>query len=149
VVRGGGGIQPDLKVVPDTMTTDEQEFWLGLGAKLPTYRDVVTSYALDLKAESAVSDRRFEVDATMRAELDRRLEDREIDVPADAWGLVEQYLTYEVQRYVFGRDSENERRLSDDKQVQKALELLREARTVGELLTLAEREATSEASRSN
>jgi carboxyl-terminal processing protease len=149
VVQGGGGIQPDLKVVPDTMTSSEQEFWLGLGAKLPTYRDVVTSYALDLKAANGVSDRQFEVDATMRAELDRRLEDREIRVPAEAWGLVEQYLTYEVQRYVFGRDSENQRRLSDDKQVQKALELLREARTVPELLTLAERQSMSEASRSN
>ena len=148
-MRGGGGIQPDLVVLPDTMTSAEREFWLGLGAKLPTYRDVVTSYALGLKAADTIRDPGFEVDAAMRAGLGSRLEEREIDVPAEAWGLVEQYLTYEVQRYVFGRDSENERRLSDDKQVQKALELLREARTVPELLALAEQQSASEAGRSN
>ena len=110
---------------------------------------MVTSYALGLKAANTIRDPRFEVDAAMRAGLGSRLEEREIDVPAEAWGLVEQYLTYEVQRYVFGRDSENERRLSDDMQVRKALELLREARTVPELLALAEQQSASEAGRSN
>jgi len=149
LVQGGGGIQPDLVVVPDTMTSAEQEFWLGLGARLPTYRDAVTSYALELKAAETVLDGQFEVDAAMRAGLVRRLREREIEVPAEAWGLVDQYLTYEVQRYVFGRASENERRLSDDKQVQKALELLREARTVPDLLALAEQQSGSGSSQSN
>jgi len=149
LVRGGGGIQPDLVVVPDTMTSGEQRFWLGLGAKLPTYRDVVTTYALDLKAEGTIRDPRFQADAIMRRELGRRLAEREIDVPDDAWDLVGQYLTYEAQRYVFGRESETMRRLEDDPQVQKALELLREAHTVGELFALADRESGPETERSN
>jgi len=54
---------------------------------------------------------------------------------------VDQQFAYEVQRYVFGRESESRRRIEDDLQVQKALELLREARSVPELLALAESQA--------
>jgi carboxyl-terminal processing protease len=149
VVRGGGGIQPDLTVFPDTMTVAEREFWLGLGAELPTYRDVVTSYALDIKAEGTVQDPRFEASASMMQELGRRLRAREIEVPEAAWGLIQQYFTYEVQRYVFGRDSEHERRLGDDRQVQQALELLRAAETVTELFALAEEAESPEMGRIN
>jgi carboxyl-terminal processing protease len=149
LVYGGGGIQPDLVVVPDTMTTAEREFWLGLGAKLPTYRDVVTSYALSIKAADRVSDPEFEIDGAMRGELARRLRERDIEVPAEAWELVEQYLTYEVQRYVFGRESENARRLADDRQVQKGLDLLREAHTVPALFRLAQQESSVEGGPSN
>src|SRR5437016_12095339 len=43
VVMGGGGIRPDLFVVPDTFTTAERAFIKGLGNKIPTYWDVRTA----------------------------------------------------------------------------------------------------------
>ncbi len=139
VVRGGGGIQPDLVVLPDTLTEAEQEFARSLGAKLPAYRDVLTSYAIDLKGSSSISDPAFVLSAATRRELDRRLAERDIDVPTNAWDWVTQQFTYEVQRYVFGRSSENERRLSDDRQVQKALELLGASQSVDELFAAVQR----------
>ena len=42
VVRGGGGIVPDLVIRPDTLTAAEREFAKALGNDLPQYRDVLT-----------------------------------------------------------------------------------------------------------
>ena len=122
-------------------TKAEQEFWLGLGARLPAYRDVLTTYAIELKASNGVTDPRFHVSPAMRNELGRRLAQREITVTADAWGLVEQHFVYEAQRYVFGRESENLRRLEDDLQVRAGLDLLRQAGNQTELLALARQES--------
>jgi len=75
----------------------------------------------------------------------RRVEEKGVELaPAlvnGARGIVDLELTYEIQRYVFGRASENLRRLRDDRQVAKAVEMLHQARTVPELLALAEKEA--------
>lgn len=145
-VRGGGGIRPDLTVYPDTLLDTEKQFVRALGAKLPTYRDVMTSYALELKASGSVRDEGFRVSSGMRQEFLRRLGDRDVTVAAElvagAANLIDQELSYEVQRYVFGRPSESQRRLRDDPQVQKAIALLRGARTMPDLIAAAERERT-------
>ncbi|UCF39896.1 MAG: PDZ domain-containing protein [Gemmatimonadota bacterium] len=145
-VIGGGGIRPDLIVPVDTLTDAEQDFLRALGSKLPLWRDVMTTYALELKAAGTVTDSNFTITAAMRAELLNRLKEREVKVTDAQFGaardLIDQQFAYEVQRYVFGRESESRRRIADDPQVQKALLLLREARTQNELLTLAQREGT-------
>jgi hypothetical protein len=51
--------------------------------------------------------------------------------------LISQEVAYEISRYVFGRQAEFRRRLSDDKQIQTALGLIRKAHTPQELLSLA------------
>ncbi|MDH3289419.1 MAG: S41 family peptidase [Gemmatimonadota bacterium] len=143
-MRGGGGIRPDLTVYPDTLLDTEKDFVRALGAKLPVYRDVMTSYALELKASGAIKDERFRVSPAMRQEFLRRLSGRDISlsagVAAGASDLIDQELSYELQRYVFGRASESQRRLRDDPQVQKAVAMLKEAQTMPELIALAERE---------
>jgi carboxyl-terminal processing protease len=145
-VIGGGGIRPDLVVPIDTLTTPEQEFLRTLGSKLPVWRDVMTTHALEIKAAGTLTDPGFTVSERMRAELLSRLRDREVEVTdaqfRGARDLIDQQFAYEVQRYVFGRESESRRRIADDPQVQKALRLLREANSQVELLTLAEREGT-------
>jgi carboxyl-terminal processing protease len=149
IVAGGGGIRPDLVVRPDTLTDPEKAFLQALGSNLQVYRDVMTSYALEVKANETVTNPDFTVTQAMRAELRRRLAARDIELSEDmlrgARLLIDQQLGYEVQRYVFGRESESRRRIRDDVQVQQALDLLREARTVPELLALAE--ARTEVSR--
>jgi predicted GTPase len=93
-----------------------------------------------------LTDSHFTVSERMRAELLNRLRDRQVEVTDAQFGgardLIDQQFAYEVQRYVFGRESESRRRIADDPQVQKALSLLREANSQMELLTLAEREGT-------
>jgi carboxyl-terminal processing protease len=147
-VRGGGGIRPDMVVYPDTLTEAEQGFYRALGGQLPVYRDVMTSYALELKGEGVITDPSFRVTDRMRAEIVRRLEERDVTVTAQvlagAQDLIDQELAYEIQRYVFGRQSESLRRLRDDGQVGRALELLRGAQTVSELLAAAAEERSEE-----
>ncbi len=143
-VYGGGGIRPDLVVAPDTLTTPEQEFVRALGAKLPAYRDAMTSYALELKAENAISGRPVQVTDAMRAEVLERMREKQVDITdaqyADAADLVSQQLAYEIERYVFGREAESRRRIGDDPQVQKAIDLLAEAESSEQLFSLANAE---------
>ncbi len=140
-VQGGGGIRPDLVVVADTFTSAERAFMRGLGARIPVYRDVIASYALELKAQGAVTDPAFTVSAAMVSEVLRRLAARDApvasDVAAAARVLIAQDLGYETARYVFGREAEFRRRMGDDRQIQEALRLAGRARTPQELLTFA------------
>ena len=142
-VFGGGGIRPDLFVAADTLTTSEQEFVRALGAKLPAYRDAMTSYALELKASgTTITANRCSVSADMRAEVLRRMREKEVEISSEQWagarGLVDQQLGYEIERYVFGRESESRRRIGDDPQIQKALEVLTQATSPDEVFSLAD-----------
>jgi carboxyl-terminal processing protease len=140
-VVGGGGIRPDVTLRGDTLTDGEKEFARKLGANVPAYRDVLTGYALELKAQNAIKSPSFEVTPAMRAELLRRLRARKVDLSQAVWdgaaGLVNDQLGYEITRYVFGRPAEFVRRLSDDVQVKRAMDLLAKARTPKDLLALA------------
>jgi carboxyl-terminal processing protease len=141
-VYGGGGIRPDLVVRGDTLTDAEKEFARTLGAKVTVYRDVLTSYALELKGQGAVKSPGFPVTPAMRAELLRRLRARGVEIGEQQWAgaesLVSEQLSYEITRYLFGRPAEFARRVADDGQVRYAVTLLQRARTPQELLTLAQ-----------
>jgi carboxyl-terminal processing protease len=141
VVRGGGGIVPDLVVRPDTLTTGEREFGRALGSHVPAYRDAITSYALELKRTKAVTGETFRVTPDMRQEIYQRLRGKGVDVSPGVFegarGLIEEQLGYEVARYVFGRQAEFRRRSLDDDQLQTAFGLLRKAQTPRELMGVA------------
>ncbi len=149
IVRGGGGIVPDLVVRPDTLSTPEREFAKALGAKTPVYRDVITTYALELRRTKGVSSEKFKVTPDMRQQVYQRLESKGVDVsPATFNGagqLVDEQLSYEIARYVFGRPVEFRRRSLDDRQLQTALDLLRRAQTPKELMGLAMASSTAAA----
>ena len=141
IVYGGGGIRPDLFVVPDTFTTAERAFVKALGKNIPAYLDVRSGYALELKATGRLSDPNFAVTDAMVDEVLRRLHGRAVSVPdsvvTGARALIAQELGYEAARYVFGRPAEFRRRMADDRQVQEALKLARRARTPLDLLAIA------------
>jgi carboxyl-terminal processing protease len=141
VVRGGGGIVPDLVMRPDSTTPGERAFIEAVGSKVQEYRDVLTSYALDLKRDRAISSEDFTVTPAMRSEVVDRLRKRGVmltpEVVGQAGRLLEQNLSYEIARYVFGRPAEFRRRAQDDRQMQTALDLLRKASTPAALLDLA------------
>jgi carboxyl-terminal processing protease len=143
VVYGGGGIRPDVFVRADTFTTAERNFVRALGAKAPLYRDVLVSYALEQKASGKTLSPNFTVTDAMVDEILRRLRAKDVvlDAPIVAGGrsLITQDVGYELARYGFDdrRRTEFRRRLSDDKQIQSALSLLRRARTPQDLLSLS------------
>jgi len=141
IVLGGGGIRPDLLVSADTFTTAERAFMRTLGNKIPVFRDVLATYALELKGANRVTDPTFAVTDDIVSEVLRRLRQRGAGVAdsavAGARTLIAQELGYETARYVFGRPAEVRRRMSEDPQVQAALTLARRARSPEDLLALA------------
>jgi carboxyl-terminal processing protease len=141
VVRGGGGIVPDLVIRPDTLSVGEKQFAKALGNHVPDYRDVMTSFALELKQRGAVKAESFTVTPEMRQEVYQRFRAKGIEMTPQVYdgasGLISEQLGYEIARYVFGRPAEFRRRAHDDAQMQTALGLLRKAGTPRELLSLA------------
>lgn len=141
VVLGGGGIRPDLFVAPDTFTTAERGFAKAVGNKIQDFRDVETSYALEVKASGRIKSSSFTVAPEMTDEVIRRLRARGVAVPdsvlAGARMLITDDLRFEIARYVFGRPAETRRRIDEDRQVQAALALARRAKSPQDLLALA------------
>jgi len=138
---GGGGIRPDVFVPTDTLSGAERAFVTALGNKVTLYRDVLSSYALELKGGGHLTDPDFAVTDEMVQEVVRRVRARGValsdSVAAGAHHLLAQELGYEAARYAFGRSAESRRRVSDDRQVQEALALARRARSPQDLLALA------------
>jgi carboxyl-terminal processing protease len=141
IVRGGGGIRPDMFVAPDTFTTAERAFMKSLGNKIPTYWDVRTTYALEVKASGRVKTADFTVTPEMVDEVIRRLRPRGIvvgdSVLPGARAVITQDLGFEIARYVFGRPAEVRRQREEDRQVRAALALVRRAKSPQDLLALA------------
>ena len=152
-VIGGGGIRPDITVRADTLTDGEQQFWRELGSDIPVFRGVVTSYALELKAEGLVVDRDFQTTVAMRNELVGRVRESGIDLAQSVFDgardMLDSQLEYEVTRYVFGRDVEAMRQTADDVQVMRALALLDETPTIEELFARAAQESGAEGDEQN
>jgi carboxyl-terminal processing protease len=141
VVRGGGGIVPDLVVRPDTLSGGERDFAKALGNHLPEFQDVLTSYALELKKNGTVQSESFTVTPEMRQAVYQRLHAKGVDISPQVYdsasGLVSNQLGYQIARYVFGKSAEFRRRAQEDKQMQTALGLLRKAQTPRDLMSLA------------
>ncbi|MBA3260340.1 MAG: S41 family peptidase [Gemmatimonadales bacterium] len=141
VVRGGGGIVPDIVMTADTLTEGEREFAKALGNNLPEYRDVLTTLALEAKNKGSITSESFSVTPAMRREVYDRLGAKGVRLSAEeiagAGRLVDEQLGNELARYVFGRQAEFRRRAANDRQMQTALDLLRRAESPKELLGLA------------
>jgi carboxyl-terminal processing protease len=141
IVRGGGGIVPDIVIASDTLTEAEREFAKALGTDVPLYRDALTTIALEAKTKRAVSSESFTVTPEQRRQVYDRLKTKGATISPEqftgAARLVDQQLGYEIARYVFGRPAEFRRRAADDRQMQTATELLRKAQSPKELLGLA------------
>jgi carboxyl-terminal processing protease len=153
VVRGGGGIVPDIVIKQDSLTEAERAFASALAAKFGEYRDALTATALQVKNDRSVTSEDFTIAPGMRAEVLRRMRVKGVTVSDEVYNkaatLVDEQLGYEIARYVFGRPAEFRRRSRDDRQMEVALDLLHRAQTPKELLTLATAEATGGSSRRN
>jgi carboxyl-terminal processing protease len=141
IVRGGGGIVPDIVIRSDTLTEGEREFAKALGTNLPQYRDVLTGFALEQRSTKKITSETFKVTPEMRQRVFLRLQEKGVKLTPEEFDqgarLIDEQLGYEITRYVFGRPAEVRRRVADDRQVQTALGLLRQAQSPKELLGLA------------
>ena len=137
LLQGGGGIVPDVDL-PDTLDAGEQAFARVLGADLPSYRDVIARYSLDLKGQGVITSQDFDVTDAMLEEFLNRLRARGVEMPDSVWAgaraLVADQFGFEIARNVFGREAELLRRIKHDIQVSRAIELLSTSPTQEQLL---------------
>jgi len=145
IVRGGGGIVPDMIVRADTLSDGEQAFFNDLGANLAVYRDALTSIALELKDSGASLPESFTITPALRAQMAARLAERGVVIDPTVYqgarSIIDDQLGYEIARYVIGRTAEVRRRAANDLQLQRALVLLEQAGSPRDLLAKVEQEA--------
>ncbi len=139
-LKGGGGIYPDIRVEPPELTEVEVTFNNALGSEVQAYRDVLGAYARELTTTEQMSED-FVATSAMRTELLRRLKDRGASLPTSVWNanaeLVSRQFAYQVLRFGLGLDAEMRRRMSDDRVVEHALDILSGVETRDALMRVA------------
>jgi carboxyl-terminal processing protease len=139
VVYGGGGITPDVIVASDTVTTAEREYLRAAAPKGQAITGVLHEYALELKDRVRPD---FVVSPAWLAELNRRL--AAAGAPIDpqhsqgALRFLTRELEHEIARAAFGDAGAKRRELSQDRQLLRAIELLRGASSQQALFVAAD-----------
>jgi hypothetical protein len=102
-----------------------------VGAKINDFRDVLTSYAMSLRASGAITSPNFMITPEMRAEFLRRLAARKVVIDSNtaraAGPVNDRQLGGQNARYVFGTDAEFRRTLDADVVVKRAYQVLSKA----------------------
>ena len=141
VVYGGGAITPDIIVRPDTLTTAESK----LVASLLPKRDILTAqlrdYAAEMKGKVTPN---FTVTPAIRAEFVKRLRAKGAPVDSALLTAGGTYLDYiigsNVTSFAFGDSTTKRKYLSDDNQLTKAIEVLKQVPNQQALFAIAQRE---------
>jgi hypothetical protein len=133
---------PDVVLGVDTLTTPESILARSLAGEMPVFRDVLTACALDARKDRTVTKETFEVTGPMRAEMRRRLRERGVRIADSVFSggtrLLDAQLGYEIARYTFGPAAERRRRVREDSQIRRAMELVRGMSSPEALLGLAQ-----------
>ena len=136
-LRGGGGITPDVTVVPDTLTAPARALSAALAPQTGTAYRVMYAYALELKPKV---DTGLLVRQEWRDELYRRWRDAGVKVERttfdSAQSTVDRMLAGRVGRFAYGDAQVMRRFWREDAQLVRAVEALQGARTTAELLRL-------------
>jgi carboxyl-terminal processing protease len=141
VVYGGGGIVPDVEVLPDTATTAEQAFFAGAARSGRQFNDVLFRYGLDYARAHPQLARSFAVTPEMRREVFGRLRAAGVDVSwaqvTGAAKYVDARIADEIATARFGPEAAEQRIDAADNVVQAAVRLLHGAPDQATLLRQA------------
>lgn len=139
---GGGGIVPDVTVTPDTLTTDESVAVRALYRQAGAFTNALFSYAVEVNRRAPGLAPGFEVDDTTLDEFRTHLGEAGVEVPADVFAAARRYIAYQIEREVAlqsgGDVAEFEQVRRYDRQLARAVELLRESNGTSALLERAD-----------
>jgi carboxyl-terminal processing protease len=137
-VFGGGGVTPDIVVPYDTLSSAEQRLARALVPRSQDLYLALYDYTFGIKDQVRPD---FTVTQAMRDGFRQRLEAKGVTVDRSEWDAgrdyVDRLLLNQTARLAFGDSTAKRRQIPDDVQLQRAMELLRRARTTQELLALA------------
>jgi carboxyl-terminal processing protease len=143
LVHGGGGIMPDLVVMPDTLTVAEQDLRQVLLETEVPFNDLAFRFAVKYHREHPDLTEDFRVTRQMRGEFLAFLEERtgatlDANLVDAAGDLVDFQLGRQVAAAAFGEDAGLRRAVERSRQVSEGVRLLHGAATPEELLALVE-----------
>jgi hypothetical protein len=140
-VYGGGGIRPDLIIMADTLYTPEAEFRRSLGEQLSQYYDALFRYAVEYVNDHPNLQPDFEVSTAMLDRLYQRIVDAGIELDRQVFDganrLNSRDLAIQIATVALDDVTAQRRRLSIDRQLAMAAELLRDAGSQERLFALA------------
>ncbi len=143
IIKGGGGIAPDLLVSSDSFSAGERVLRHAIGVKLPLYRSALLAVVLATKSDGVARNPGFPITTALREAFLMELEKHGVPVPVKAWAdgqsMVDRDLGFGLARALFGRPAEIVRRTSGDRQLEAGIKLLQRATTPASLLALAPR----------
>ena len=135
------GILPDLTVRSSLRTDGERVLYSALGDDLERFRQVLSAYAAELRADGSVTDESFQVTPAMREGLYARMIEAGVTLTPETYeeaaGYVADQLGYEISRELFGTEAVVRRQAKADRQLQAALRLVRNADSQQEAITAA------------
>ncbi len=141
LVRGGGGITPDVVIRPDSTTVERRNrLQQALGRNAVRYTDALAAFALEARARQVVTSPMFRFTSELRDQFLGLLRERGVALDRETldatWPFIEQQLGSQTARFVFGRAGELRRQATDDPVLATAVRFAGRARTPAELLQL-------------
>lgn len=138
---GGGGIVPDVMVMPDTLTAAESRAVRTLHRQAGAFTTNLFNFAVGyLQAHPGLPED-FTVDADLMAEFRRYLGEQRMSLSDEVFSSAARYIRYQLEREIalqaFGDAGEFLHARRDDAQLERALELLRESTGTRQLIARA------------
>lgn len=141
VVYGGGGIVPDVVLLPDTITDAEKEFFRAAAKGGSKFADALFGYAAEYARTHPGLKPDFQVTPEMRGAFFERIRAVGLEVTREqfegARRYIDRQLAQEIATHRFGRTVAGQRAQAEDRVVQGALDLLRRAESQAALFQVA------------
>jgi carboxyl-terminal processing protease len=147
IVYGGGGIVPDIIVQEDTLSSTERAFFEIASAAGNKYTDVIFRYAVAYVRSHPDMNPNFVITPEMETELLAMFREAGMAVEWEqlvgARRLIDRHVGSEIARARWGQEGQLQRSNRDDKVVQAAIELLRQASSTEALISMSQGAATT------
>lgn len=141
IVYGGGGIHPDLVIMPDTLTSTERAYRQAVIRRAGEWPAARTAMAVEIIRANPELPRNFTVTPAMRDTYYRMLQQRGVVMEREVYDaaarIVDQEIIREVTYSKWGEAAASQRMSAQDTQVQTAADLLRRANSPESLFRLA------------
>lgn len=140
-VLGGGGIVPDVLVMPDTLTTREMSAVRELDRSGGSFQTAVFNFAVLYLQEHPDLQRDFRIGPSDLETFRSVLKATDVDLSASQFQRLNRFIRFQLEREIalkaWGEAGEFERMVDSDRVIQRALALLRDSGDTADLLQLA------------
>lgn len=137
---GGGGITPDIIVAPDTLLTTEQKLFAAMAPKTQILLTQLLEFAAEKKGKLPAN---FEVTDELKNEFVKRLADNDMVIDSvllrSADTAFRRFVGARLTASMFGDSTAKRKYLTDDNQLVRAIEMLKNSNDTKELISYLER----------